>query len=294
MVSIANIKHIQSIFILLKRPFFASNFFSYMRLYVANCLILSVVSLTAILATTRRFFTISNTYEAAFYSNYVYTTAENCLILFSSAIEICLFVERILYLLPSSFQRVKLLSFKKFFFILFIICIAINMPVIFLLDLAHANIQLDSNTQFRIWYFESTVFSTRLTGQVFIYFVYAFRDILPMIFKLVLNSFSVYLVRKYVKNKRSITTQTESVNSQMVNFDRKQTYIALVMNTLSLLEHLLCIASYVLFFFYYFELSYFIYVIAFLFIAIKHSLIFFILLALNNLFRNQVFKVLKF
>jgi hypothetical protein len=111
-----------------------------------------------------------------------------------------------------------------------------------------------------------------------------------MISKIVLNCLSVYLVMQYLKNKQRIraATTTTTANSYMENFDRKQTYIAMVMSTFSLLEHMLYITSYVLYFFYFYELSYFIYISALLFVAIKHFLIFFILLALNNLFRNQV------
>ena len=108
-----------SLFILLKAPFFESNFFSYMRLYVANCLILSLLGLTTIISATHRFFSITNTYEAVLFSNCVGWFASNSLILFSSCLEMCLVVERVLYLLPKGYSRIKIVSFKKFFFILF-------------------------------------------------------------------------------------------------------------------------------------------------------------------------------
>ena len=279
-----------SLFILLKRPFFASNFFSYMRLYVGNCLILSILSLTTILATTRRFLSISNTYEATFYCIYVFIFTENILFLFSSCIEICLVVERILFILPTSFRRIKLISFNKFFLILFVICIAINIPSIFLFDPAFIDVQLDQNRTFRVWYIGFTNFSFSLTGQILNYFGYIFHDILPMICKIILNSLSVYLVGKYVKNKQLLraTGTTTKANADLVSFDRKQTYIGLIMNTFSLLEHIFYILNYVLYFLYYYDLANLVYIIAIFFIAMKHFLIFFILLLLNNLFRNEV------
>jgi hypothetical protein len=100
---------------------------------------------------------------------------------------------------------------------------------------------------------------------------------------LLINSLSVYLVGKYLKNKQKITASS----AHMVNFDRKQTYIALIMSTVSLLEHILYIISYILFFSDY-NLPALVYVLAFLFMAIKHSLVFFVLLGLNNLFRDGV------
>ena len=189
-----------SLFILRKAPFLASFFFSYMRLYVANCIILSVLSLKTILAFTRRFFTIANTIEAAFYGIYGFLFVQNSLFLFSSSIEICLVVERNLYLLPRSFRRIKLISINKFFFGLFIICFLVNLPGVLLFEPTFAYIKLDLNTPFRIWYIGFTTFSYSLAGQVFNYLGYLFRDVLPMTLKIVFNSFSVYLVGRYVKN----------------------------------------------------------------------------------------------
>ena len=279
-----------SLLILRKAPFYASNFFSYMRLYVLNCLILSVVSPTIVIGFTRKFFSITNTYEATFYNNYIFMTAEITLVLFSSCIEICLVVERILYFLPGKYMRIKFLDFKKFFFILFIICLSINVPAMFLFEPAFADVQLNEKTTFRIWYPGIASFSYSLSGQILNYLVYLLRDILPMILKLILNALSIYLVRKYVKNKQRIRTAT---TDELVNFDRKQTYVALLMSTFSILEHILYIFSYVLYFFYYFDLSNLTFALALLIIAIKHSLIFFVLLLFNNLFRNEVKRFLN-
>ena len=136
-----------SLFILRKTPFLASPFFACMRLYVANCLALSVLGLTTILASTHQIFRITNTYEVVFCAiNLLWF--ENSLLLFSSLIEISLVVERVLYLLPAGFSRIKLISFKKLFFILFIFCILVNLPGVFFFEPAFADIQLDPNTPY--------------------------------------------------------------------------------------------------------------------------------------------------
>ena len=282
-----------SLFILMKSTFFASNFFNFMRLYVINCLILSVLALTTIFALTRRIFSITNTYEADFYRVYVYFTAHNSLVLYSNSIEICLVVERILYLLPPRYRRIKLISFKKFFFMLFIICIAINIPGIFLFEPASVDVQLDPNTTFRIWYFGAASFSNTLVGVALNYFLFIFRDILTMIFEVVLNSALIFLVGKYVRSKQRIRGATTTASVPLVNFDRRQTYVALVMSTLSFLKHIVFIASFVLFYFQFYYLFAFFYALALLFIAVKHFLFFFIILAFNSLFRNQVKRVCK-
>ena len=263
-----------SLFILLKSPFFGSTFFNYARLYVVNCLILSLLGLTTIMSATHRFFSITNTYEAVQFSNCVSWFAANSLVLFSSCLEMCLVVEKILYLLPKGYSRIKILSLKKFFFILFSICIVINLPSLFLFEPAFADVQLDKNPLYRIWFIGVTSFSYTLTGQILYYLEYLFRDVLPMILKIILNFISVYLLGKYVKNKQRIRATTAT--SHLVDFDRKQTYIALTMNLFSLLEHLLYIGSYIFYYINSYDLSALVYAVAFLFIAVKHLLFFLI------------------
>ena len=281
---------ILSLFILLKTPFLPSSFFRYMRLYVANCLILSAVSTTTIISLTRRITSITNTYEAVFYAIYVHWFITNSLNLFGNCIEICLVVERSLYILPKSFHRIKLLSFKKFFFILFLACSLVNTSGLVLFHPACADIQMDENKLFRIWYFSPASFSYTRTGRIVNYLGYLFREILPMVLNLVLNSISICLVRRYVENKnRIVRTATESTAS----FDQRLTYISVVMSTLSLLEHVVNVASYVLFFIKKYGQSTKFIGFALLVIAVKHSLVFFILLFFNGLFRNEVKKIFK-
>jgi hypothetical protein len=139
-----------------------------------------------------------------------------------------------------------------------------------------------------------TDFSDCLFGQIFVYFGYIFRDILPLISKIIFNSLSVYLVRKYVKNKQKIRAATPRSKARIENFDRKQTYIALLMSTFSLAEHFLYIVNYALYFVDNFDLSTIVYISASVFIAAKHIFFYFILLILNNLFRNEVKFIFKF
>lgn len=280
-----------SFFILLKTPFFSSSFFRYMRLYVANCLILSVVSTTTIISLTRRITSITNTYEAVFYAIYVHWFLTNSLNLFSNCIEICLVVERSLYMLPKSFNRIKLISFRKFFFILFLVCTLVNTSGMFLFQASYADIQLDRNTLFRMWHFSPTSFSYTNTGRILNYLGYLFREILPMVLNIVFNLISICLVRRYVENKkRIIRTATESTAS----FDQRQTYISVVMSTLSLLEHVVNVASYVLFFINKYAQSTKFVGFALLIIAVKHALVFFILLFFNGLFRNEFKKMFHY
>ena len=118
------------------------------------------------------------------------------------------------------------------------------------------------------------------------YFGYLFRDVLPMVLKIILNSILVYLVRKHVKNKVKVMPSTAVANSSLVIFDRKQTYVALEMSTFSLPEHMLYITSNVLYFLNDFYMGTVVIGFVILFIAVKHLLSF--LLLFNKIFRNEV------
>jgi hypothetical protein len=171
--------------------------------------------------------------------------------------------------------------------------VAVNVPTVFLFEPAFVDIQLEEISPFRLWYVDATRLSKSSTGAVLIYFGCVIRDLLPMVSKIFVSCSSMYLVRKYVRRKQVVisavtSTTTTAVSSHLAKFDRSQTYIALVMSAFSLLEHIVYVAAYVLYFLYYYDLSSLIYVFALLFISIKHLLIFFFLLAFNHLFRKQV------
>ena len=65
------------------------------------------------------------------------------------------------------------------------------------------------------------------------------------------------------------------------------------MVTFSFLEHILYIAVYVLYFFYHYGLANTVFAFALFFIAFKHLLFFILLLAFNDLFRNEVKIIFK-
>ena len=283
-----------SFFVMLKAPFFHSSFFKYMRLYVLSNSLLSLLSTTSFIQLTRHIFSFTNTEAATFYGNYVFAYAQSSLFSFSSLIEICLAAERILGLLPRRFKKIKILGFNKFFSISFIACVLVNITAVLLFEPAYADIQLENNAVFRLWYYGITSLSSTSTGAFLSYFGYVFRDILPMIAKIVLNTLLVYLIRSYVKRKQRISTTANASNAHLASIDQRQTYISLIMSTFSLLEHILYITSFIQYFFNDYDVANFIYTFAAFSIAVKLVFNFFILLIFNNLFRNEVRNIFSF
>ena len=159
---------------------------------------------------------------------------------------------------------------------------------------AYADVQLNQEIWHRIWYYGVSSFTSSLVGNILNYAGYAFRDGVPLILKLTLNSLMVYLVKNYAKKLEAEklefterishlidTRQNAVVQTNTNNFvsktDRNQTYIACIMRLFSLFEHSFYTLGYALYFVNIFDLSsYFLCAAVFsiiIYIIINHFLI---------------------
>ena len=120
--------------VLRKKQFMNSEFFRYLRLYVLNGCIISLIIITAFTSVTHQLFKFTNTYETIFYGCYIYFPLLSIFYFFSGLLEICVVFERLLFFLPRRFKRIKILSFETFFILLFIISISFNIPAYFLFE----------------------------------------------------------------------------------------------------------------------------------------------------------------
>ena len=281
--------------VLLKQCFLGSVFFSYMKLYIFNGAILSLICSTLFITTAQRAFSFTNTYEALAYTVYFFTSVQPMLILFSSFLEICVVIERSMYFLPKRLRKSYNIDFNKLTLFLFLFCIILHAPTFFLFIPAFVDVQLDENTPFRIWYIGIADFSNTITGKVLTYLQYVIRDVLPLITKLILNSLLVYLVKSYVNKlkKENITQSNIKSESFISKRDRNQTYISLFMSIFSILEHIFYIASYILYFLNKFSDSNIFFCTATFFISVKQMLNIFVFYKFNSLFKAELKKILN-
>ena len=294
--------------VLRKQSFQKSLFFSYMKLYILNGAILSLICSTTFIFIAQKIFSFSNTYYADAYGAYVFTPVQTMFFLYTSLLEICILIERLLYFLPSRFRKIQNINFIKLNLFLVLFCIILHIPSIFFFVPAFVDVQLDRNTSYRIWYAGITDFSNTFIGQLFNYLQYLIRDILPLILKIILNSMLVYLVKSYLNKlkkekfanaQKFFKTRNDSVNVNIHNenyiskTDRNQTYISLIMCIFSIFEHIFYIGSIILYFLNEFTISNILFCLASLFIAFKHMFNILVLYKFNTLFKIELKKFLK-
>ena len=238
--------------VLSKKCFLGSLFFRYMKCYILNGAVLSLVCSTIFISTTPRLFGFTNTYGALAYTLYFFTPVQPLLFLYSCFLELCIIIERLLYFLPKRFRKIQNIDFKKLNLAMLLFCIILHVPTFFFFLPSYLDVQLDTNTTHRIWYGEINTFSYSSTGKVLTYLQYLIRDVLPLTIKIILNSLLIYLVKAYVKKLKSeklanaqkvfnVRNDFVNLNVQNENYisktDRNQTYISIIV-CLILLERI--------------------------------------------------------
>ena len=179
--------NILTFLVLRKECFSKSLFFSYIKLYILNGAILSLISSTLFILITQRLFSFANTYVATAYTNYFFIPIQPMFFLYSCFLEICIVIERSMYFLPRRFRKMQNIDFNKLNLFLFLFCVVLHIPTFFVIVPVYSDVQLDNNTPFRIWYVGIADFSLTLTGKVLNYLQYLIRDILHLVIKIILN-----------------------------------------------------------------------------------------------------------
>ena len=297
-------------YLILKRSSFGSGvIFNYLRAYTINSALLSVLLTTTFICTTYRIFEFTNTYGAYFFGSYFHSPFLSIFYFNGNLLELCIIMERIIIL--NKIKHVKnVLQFKYFKLILFLSSVVINLSVFFLNYPGYDEVELENHKKFRIYYWTVTEFSASTAGRVISYVTYFFRDILSLVVKIVLNIFSVYLIRKYfnkikqdkmVNLPESVISSSKLTNDTYLNnqfsitnaksylseVDRNLTYIAIVVCVLSSLENVFFITSYVYVVICFDETSFILWFFSYFSIAIKHFSNFIVLFLFNNLFREE-------
>ena len=153
-----------------------------------------------------------------------------------------------------------------------------------------------------------TPFSSTTGGKVLAYAMYFIRDIITLLIKIILNTISVILVRKYLtklkKEKLTLADKMSSSNelqntaiqttkeTYISKTERNQTFVALIMCTFSLFEHALYIPSYVLYNMSYNDLAAVFYFMVLASLTLKQVANFFVLYKFNSSFRSELKRLL--
>jgi hypothetical protein len=256
-----------SYFILCEKPFEKISFYKLLRWYALNNAIMSLVLTFTFTSQTFTVFDFTNSYGAMLYKGYFQLTLILSFYYNMSITEMCILFERLKYFLPARFKSYKILNFERFSYALLAFSICINLPNSFILAPSYLDVEVENNSKCRIHSLAPTHFAQTIIFRVINYFIFIFRDLLTLLTKLVLNILATVLIQRYMarikKEKKEFaikissnelhSNKIESNSNQTVGYvskmQRRQIYLVLIRSTFSILRHILCIATFVLFFF---------------------------------------------
>lgn len=305
---IAFILNVLAYLIFKKGPFQKGTIFRYLRIYVVNSSIICFFLLTVFIFSAYRIIDITNTYEAVFYGIYIISPLLSIFYLSGSLLEVCILIERSSKITDhfEFFKKVK--KFRPTCIILYTISTVINIPVIFQYYPAFIDVPLQ-NSKFRLYYWGITDFSVSTWGKILTFAMYALRDIVVLIIKVILNIISVYLVRDYLKkikndsiftidNRQSKTIDTNlkatSKKSYISKTDRNLTYMAILMCILSACENILYATSYIYFTISPNTVSLFVAYFSYFSLALKNFFNFIVFFLFNESFNAELKKSICF
>jgi hypothetical protein len=190
----------------------------------------------------------------------------------------------------------KIINYKYFWLILLIFSFIINIPVFFLNYPTYDTVQLDTGLTKRFYYWGITDFAVSSAGIGIMCALYTIRDLISLVVKIGLNILTVHLIRKHFNritgdsqaaNSKSIDeAENCAENTYLTEVDRNLTYTGIIMCVLSSFENAFVIVSYVLVNYDYL-LSYLLFLLSYLFLAIKQFSNLLVLYSFNNFFREE-------
>ena len=300
-----------SYFILREKSFKKISFYKLLRWYALNNAIISLVLTFTFTSQTFTIFDFTNSYGAMLYGGYIQLTLILSFYYSVSLTEIFILFERIKFFLPARFKSYTILNFERFSYAFLAFSLFLNLPNSFILAPSYLDVEIENNSKYRIHFLAPTQFSQTIIFKAINYVTFVIREVLTLLTKLTLTIIATLFINKYrskmkeekrefairISSNRLHFNITESNSNQTTGYiskmQRNQIYLALIRSTFSILKHLFCIASFVLFF----DSNKLLYPIFFIFCLIISTECFsniFLLYNFYELFRIEFKKKLQF
>ena len=283
------------------RQFNKSILYKYLKLYILNSIIISLLLISAFTPNTYRIFEFTNTHLALAYGSYILTPVISFFYFYSTLLEICISLERSLKFYPAKYRFKKIRNFNSICLVMLLFSAVLNIPFGFLYYPAVAEVPVGKRI-LNLYYWGLTDISLTLYGKVITYLVYAVRDILFLVIKIIINVYSVFVVREYLSK---ITVESFTVSGSnnsgenaeinlsvpkkdyLTQTDRNLTFMSITMCLLSVLENMFYAFAYIYFSFFQNEASLIVFFFSYFTLALKHVSNIFVLYFFNNSFRAE-------
>jgi hypothetical protein len=293
--------------------------YSYLKLYLINSSLVTLVGIGNFLHSKR--FIDFNSYFSSFYITYIYIYLSNMGYFYGCMLDIMLILEQI-FILKNKVNILNKYSAYVYSGVLFVICLVINMPFFFAFVPASLTVDLSSTLNYTFYYVNYSYFATTQIGSIILLIVYVLRDITTLILQAVCSIWLIIDLKKYLAKKSTLvkkrvtividSKQTLSRENPVMNTtsstrlsvtksalkpkgnkaDVNATLMVITISILSILEHLsilLILGSLQLGI----SLDPVVNILPNITIRLKHSSNFFILLLFNKNFKDALKKFLS-
>lgn len=268
-------------FQILKKKCFNSTIYTYFRVYLINsitiCIIFSIKG--SILS--------EHSYLTRLFDLRMLLPIFAMVYYLNSLLDVYLSLKRLSYFLPK-LKIIRKLNPYLVSSVLLTISIFMNSAYSLTYMPGVKEVQLDSNTKYKIYFVKLSKFGASKLGKLNAYLIYVSRDLLTSIVVVFLNALTILFLKKHLKqNFTFLRIEKNSLRIKEIN--KSITNMVLVMSFVSSIEHVIVFISY-----FYFAFSDDLYIstlfnfISCISIVLKQISNFFIFLAFNDLFRNKL------
>jgi hypothetical protein len=182
---------------------FTLPFYTYLRAFTIASIFICFMNATQFTAGARSILNFTNSKISFGYYCFIFYPLQVLTNVYGSFLDVVLSLERVL-LLSNMMNWFKKINPKILCLIFFLISTLLTLPYWFYLDPTSMTVYLNKTTPFTIHY---------PTLSAYFYYVFDYTnklsyvtEIVPIVFEVVLNTLSIYAIKKYTKNKRRITT----------------------------------------------------------------------------------------
>jgi hypothetical protein len=304
-------------FIVLQDPEFDIDLYKYMRVYTVNNALLTLLITFQWLNCCIRIIPWTNSYMGQAVCIYFVVNTANALYFYGSLIDILMILDRIAIFNKFVKSLIKLSPYI-ICCITFVVMVVVEGPGFLVLVISSESFKLNATTSYIVWYNKNSEFANSRAGTVLTYLVFIIRDVLLGIVQIILNFALVVCFKQYMSKKMAIHSGTTvaPINSTMnsttgtnaqrktsdtaggqtgrvSSADKRATVMCILMCILSMVEHLLVLASVL---YPYFSsnllIAFEIYSVSFLWQLLKRIADFFLLFFINKVFKKVCLKYL--
>jgi hypothetical protein len=199
--------------LVLRSDKFTLPFYTYLRVYTINSILICFINGTQFSIGVRRIITSTNSRFSMLYFCYVYAPAVLLLNLYGSSLDVILSMERV-SLLSKRMLWFRELKPRKVCLTLAIIFVMIALPYWFFFKPMETVVYLNETTPFQLHFFNLDY------DNIFASFYFQklpyFSDIPPIFFETTCNFLLIFLIKKYVKRKLELSVVKKSEDTPMI------------------------------------------------------------------------------